>query len=717
MTAARLTSFLVKVASRCNLDCDYCYVYHHADQSWRSLPRLLSASDRTAFGDRLSRYVRQEGLKRCVIVFHGGEPLLAGADTLAQFAVELRAAVGEKVSLDIGMQTNGLLLTDAALDTLAAADIAVSLSLDGPQEANDRHRTTRRRRSSFVRVTAALERLKQRPKTFAGVIAVIDPATRPAELFEFFEAHQLPKLDFLLPDAHHERPPPGRAEIPYLYRDWLIEAFDLWLDSYSGIPIRTFEAVLDTVAGLPSGTDAFGLGDVSLITIETDGTYHDLDVFKVVGQGATKLVGSVSDTDIADVAASSVLAAHRALLRKSGLCATCQACPVVDACGAGSLPHRFDANGFNNPSIYCEELKALFTHAKRRLMQILEEQTTLDTAQPPPFDLAEFELAERSGAAVAHLWEDARRAHVTELTEAVEALVRSDPSQEMLAERLRTMPMQERVALASRPGIIAWQNVIRNRAAGRSVHAVDGAALAADGAYLRAALGGTGAEVDGSLVVHGEDEWLRRPFSDAIIFEPAETNDRAAPLVEEALRIIADWRPALSAELRKICSAVQFVRDPTAHPDKIVSFSDNTVPGALYVSVRQGHGLIDAHELADSLIHEYRHQKLYLFERHHPTVTSVDARVASPWREDLRPPSGLVHAVFVFIELQRYWEHVLARGPACLHNRALNQIAETRRNLTLAFSTLESCPLSVTGRQLVKVMRRASDRELVEGQL
>ena len=31
---ARITSFLVKIASRCNLACDYCYMYEHADQTY-----------------------------------------------------------------------------------------------------------------------------------------------------------------------------------------------------------------------------------------------------------------------------------------------------------------------------------------------------------------------------------------------------------------------------------------------------------------------------------------------------------------------------------------------------------------------------------------------------------------------------------------------------------------------------------------------------------
>ena len=37
-----LRQFLIKLHSRCNLACDYCYVYTLADQTWRTKPRVIS---------------------------------------------------------------------------------------------------------------------------------------------------------------------------------------------------------------------------------------------------------------------------------------------------------------------------------------------------------------------------------------------------------------------------------------------------------------------------------------------------------------------------------------------------------------------------------------------------------------------------------------------------------------------------------------------------
>jgi len=694
MSAARITSFLVKVASRCNLDCDYCYVYHHADQSWRKMPKLLSDDHQHAFAERFAEYAAAIDLKRAAIIFHGGEPLLAGADYIVEFARRVRSAA-PGVDIDFGMQTNGLLLTDEVLDVLTAEKIAVSLSIDGPREANDLHRNTRKGRSSFDRVEAALERLKKRPAIFAGVIAVIDAATPPSQLLSFFAGHGVPKVDFLLPDSHHDRPPPGRDAVPDLYERWLIEAFDAWLDHYPELPVRTFEALLDVAAGLPSGTDAFGFGDVSLLSVETDGTWHDLDVFKVAGDGATRLIGSVVDMPIERLASSTAIAAHRRLLTKSGLSETCRTCEVVDVCGGGSVPHRFGSGSFDNPTVYCREMKSLIGHVRRRLSESL---TTVETPTDdlPGFDLDEFELAESSALIVADLHADALDADAAGLADAL-ALIRPD------AEPLEQHKVR---AIGRRAGTVAWQRALRASRAGRAVHDVDGRPITVEDEYPDIiGLNDSG----GQLEIGLHDEWLRKPFGEGIVFEDEETSLAGRALVAQALDIIRAWRPALEQELREICSAVQFVRDPSAHPDKIVSFSDNSVPGALFVSITLGSGLIDPYDLADSLVHEYRHQKLYLFERRHPT-TQPGALVVSPWREDLRPASGLLHAIFVFVELRRFWEHVRDHGPARLNNRAIAQLEDTERNLVQAFETLRDCDLTKAGRALAELLESRKRR-------
>lgn len=677
------------------------------------MPNLLSEEDRTAFANRLCEYVVAADIKRSVVILHGGEPLLAGADSIVRFARLLRSTVPKSFVVDIGLQTNGLLLTEAVAAEFQREDIHVSLSLDGPREANDLHRTTRKGRSSFNRVANALEVLKTRPAIFDGVIAVIDPKISPRTLFEYFAAHGLPKLDFLLPDAHHLHQPPARFVNPDVYLNWLIEAFDIWLSDFPNVPMRTFESLLDSLAGLDSGTDAFGYGDVSLITVETDGSYHDLDVLKVAYDGATRLFGTVRETAIAEVAASTSIATHQAYLKKNGLCAQCQRCPVVNVCGGGSLPHRYGTNGFDNPTVYCREMLGLISHAKAKVQALLTVDVIPNSEISIGFDgnIENFELAERAVDIMSLLWRRATQANLQGFTEAVQFVRQKQPHFGEDGNFLLNNDITWVEALVNRPGSVAWYRTILSTENGRRLHSVDGTPLVADGDYLRYLR--EEANLKDGISVATVDPWLRRPFGNSIVFEGERVTSLARPLVNQAIEIISKWRPALAKELHKTSGTVQFIRDLSAHQDKIVSFSDNEVPGALYMSVVQGGNLIDAYDLADSLIHEHRHQKLYLLERLAPTVKPTTMKVISPWREDLRPPSGLLHAAFVFVELRRFWLFVRDLGPPRLRNRALDQLAATDANLSAAFQTLNDCPLTETGRSLVAALSAAHRIDLV----
>lgn len=703
MDAAQFSSFLVKVASRCNLDCDYCYVYHHADQSWRSMPKTLSDDCKVAVAQRIDEYSKESGLSQCAVIFHGGEPLLAGVQSLVNFANLIRQSCN--ISVDVSIQTNGLLLTNEALEAFRTADIGVSLSLDGPKSANDKHRLTVTGRSSFLKAENALIRLHNYPEIFSGVIAVIDVSTSAIELFEYFDRFSIPRLDFLLPDATWDNPPQGRNTDPTVYECWLIDAFDTWFDKFPHISLRTFESLLDACAGLPSGTDAFGFGDVSLLSIETDGSYHDLDVLKVTKEGSTILSGNVFNRSIADIATSPSIEKHRNYLSIEGLSDTCRSCDIVEICGGGALPHRFGNNSFTNPTIYCGEMKRLIVHVKKRLSDSLAEsfEEKRNLSLPEEFSMASFEYAETA-------------------TSGMDWLVRSftESSADLFYAALRTIASDPRVAslietdkdvidrIAQHPGAIGWSSAALAIEKGQRILSMDGNTIIHSNDYLDIILARS-KSVNERLEIGSKDFWLRAPFGKEVEFECEEIAARGKELVLKAIQIIKEWRPALAAEIFKACRAVQFVRDPNADPEKIVSFSDNSVPGALYVSISQGADMIDPYDLADSIIHEHRHQKLYLLERHAQLIEKTDQRVVSPWREDLRPPTGLLHAIFVFVELRRFWIYVRDHGPEYLATRANNQLRDTDRNLKEGFDTLNRSPLTTIGKDLTHVLKRAGE--------
>ena len=131
---------MLKVHQRCNLACDYCYVYTKADQSWRDRPVTMAPETWRAAARRMAEHVRAHRLADVRLVLHGGEPLLMGRQRLAALVADFRAAVGDGCRVDVRMQTNGALLDEPMLALLEAHRIRVGVSLDGAAADHDRHR-------------------------------------------------------------------------------------------------------------------------------------------------------------------------------------------------------------------------------------------------------------------------------------------------------------------------------------------------------------------------------------------------------------------------------------------------------------------------------------------------------------------------------------------------------------------------------------------------
>ncbi|MEV0903354.1 FxsB family cyclophane-forming radical SAM/SPASM peptide maturase [Streptomyces hokutonensis] len=367
--------FVVKVHGRCNLSCRYCYLYEGPDQTWRDRPGAASPEvlDRTA--SRIAEHAVQHRLSALSLVLHGGEPLLAGAERLARFTDRVRAEVPGGCTVHPTLQTNGTLLTARRVDVLARHGIRIGLSLDGGLAAHNARRVDGAGRPSWpAAVRGARLLAERRPESYAGILAVVDPATEPVEMYESLLALRPPAIDLLLPHGNWSAPPPHLGSKPTdadrvatPYGDWLCAVFDRWWGAERReTKVRLFEGCIALLLGLRAGTESLGLAPFDAVVVETDGSIEQIDSLKSAYDGAARTGMDIFRNSFDDALGHPGVVARQA--GAAGLGAECRACPLLAVCGGGHYAHRYRAGyGFVNPSVYCVDLQRFIRHVAGRV--------------------------------------------------------------------------------------------------------------------------------------------------------------------------------------------------------------------------------------------------------------------------------------------------------------------------------------------------------------
>nr|WP_239148504.1 FxsB family cyclophane-forming radical SAM/SPASM peptide maturase [Streptomyces anulatus] len=371
-----LRQFVIKVHSRCNLACTYCYVYRSPDQSWRERPVRVAPETMARTAQRIGEHAHTHGLRRIRLELHGGEPLLAGPEPLLEQVRAVRLAVPADCEVASSVQTNGTLLTGPVLDRLATEGIRVGLSLDGGSARLNRRRVGHGGASSWPGVARAADLLARRGGTqYAGILSTIDLNSEPGEVYGSLLELGPPALDFLLPHANWGAPPvglppavPGRHRPgPAPYGQWLAEVFDLWWQA-EGVrtEVRLFTEILALLLGWASAAEAVGLSPMVAVVVDTDGAIEQVDSLKSAYPGAPETGLDVFANSFDEALRHPGIAARQ--LGEEGLAIECRACPVLRVCGGGNYAHRYaPTSGFLHPSVYCADLELLIRHIARRL--------------------------------------------------------------------------------------------------------------------------------------------------------------------------------------------------------------------------------------------------------------------------------------------------------------------------------------------------------------
>lgn len=708
-----VSQYVLKVASRCDLACDHCYVYVGADQSWRVKPKTITPATVRQAARRIVDHARIHQLSDVHIVLHGGEPLLLGHDGLSEVIETLRSLIDPVTRLDLRIHTNGVLLDKGLCELFADYDVRVGVSLDGDRAANDRHRLFSNGRSSYPHARRALALLRK-PKyrhLYAGILCTIDVANDPIAVYEALLEEAPPRVDFLLPHATWDHPPhspPGRSRV---YAEWLGRIHSRWVADNRRMPIKFFDSLIAAWEGHPSGSEAAGLDPVDLLVIETDGSWEQTDSLKTAFENAPATGFDIFSHSVDEAAAHPAVASRQAGIE--ALCQTCRDCELVRACGGGLYTHRYKAsNGFDNPSVYCDDLKELIPRVitRSRMTPVMSGQrngaAACHSMSEEAFDL----LAAGPGdiAGMSALTESRLSVILALLVEVASGLNgngddlgrAASEGWALLAELDAERPKAVREVLTY-PYVQAW--------AMRCLEPPAGANLELDRAHLAglAAAAALRAGTEAELPLPVREGIIYLPTIGALALEPgtgptsmvqvspAGVRIRSGtggwqtvrwlpggktPITVEdidpfrdcqawsvASRLPAEawntWRVALTAAIRQLTAEVpDYARVMIAGLRSVVPMPEEAAGYRRSGTARQAFGALavalpgTVAGLSELLVHEMQHVKLTglgdlfdLFDRTDDTMVTV------PWRDDPRPIEGVLHGTYAHLAVADLW--------------------------------------------------------------
>lgn len=364
---ARLDTILVKTASRCNLDCSYCYVYQGKDTSWKEQPKRMSLA---TIDHLVKRLVEQAELQNIgfAIVLHGGEPLLLGYNRLEYLLKSLRENLSSE-DFPISIQTNGALLNNKFLDLFSLYRANVSISLDGDKETNDLSRLTAQGNSSFYDVISAIKLLQNHKDSdflFSGTLSVIQLESPAKKTYDFFKSLNVPSMDFLLQDGNIDRLPKGKSSLLSTeYGDWTIDLLSEYIKDDSPRRIAFLDDLIRLCLGGDSIKEGKGSQKYGILIIETDGEIRKNDTLRSSYDGADffSIREYISDTSLNKVLQSEEFQDLSNLQCKTS--DVCNSCPYLSICGGGMPLYRWsDKNAYDNPSVYCSDHMVLIKKIK-----------------------------------------------------------------------------------------------------------------------------------------------------------------------------------------------------------------------------------------------------------------------------------------------------------------------------------------------------------------
>ena len=174
-------------------------------------------------------------------------------------------------------------------------------------------------------------------------------------------------------------------------------------------------------------------------------------------------------------------------------------------------------------------------------------------------------------------------------------------------------------------------------------------------------------------------------------------------VLRQAWRLTHTVWPELSASVGHLVRCVHLLKAPS--PEVDCSFSMPDLPFSVFLSVPDHRTHARIERVTEALVHETMHLQLSLLERRIPLVESdrPETVTFSPWRNCERNVLGVLHALHVFVIVQRLWQRAAQRTPRGLDRGFAEARVQSIRDEVARTQHLATSPgLSLEGQQFVR---------------
>ena len=236
----KIFTLIIEPVQHCNLRCTYCYADNTSEE-------VMSKSTLRLTLERTAHHTASHGFCRVHILWHGGEPLLAGLDFFryaAKIADELFSD-----NVQHFLQTNGLLLDKNFCDFFHENNFQIGISLDAFAELHNAMRVFKDGKGSHQQVQERLW-LTEEYGLRVGLNAVVTRLCLglEKEIYQYFQGLGYGfQVNPAIPAANTTKPATYLLR-PGEYGTFLCRLFDEWTNTeVRRIPISPLDLYLKSI--------------------------------------------------------------------------------------------------------------------------------------------------------------------------------------------------------------------------------------------------------------------------------------------------------------------------------------------------------------------------------------------------------------------------------------------------------------------------------------